>query len=147
MDKRLYRSRADKVIGGVCGGLGDYFNVDPAFIRIIAVLLVFAKGVGLLAYLIGWIIIPQEPVEESAATAESPQEKSPNKRSYSAWNKYLPGAILIIVGLFFILERYYWWWDIGQFWPLLLIGLGVYLILRMSPGHKEEDHANESSQV
>lgn len=147
MDKRLYRSRADKVLGGVCGGLAEYFNVDPTFIRIVAVLLVFAKGVGLLAYLIAWIIVPRQPVDESGAVVESSGEKSPDKPSYSPWNKYIPGAILIIIGLFFILEQNYWWWDIERFWPVLLIGLGLYLILRMNHGHKKEDHVNESSQV
>jgi phage shock protein C len=147
VDKRLYRSRTDKVLGGVCGGLAEYFNVDPTFIRIIAVLLVFAKGVGLLAYLIAWIIIPREAVDESGVVVESSDEKSPDKPSYSPWNKYIPGAILIIIGLFFILEQNYWWWDIERFWPVLLIGVGLYLILRMNQGHKKEGHANESSQV
>ncbi len=147
MDKRLCRSRTDKVLGGVCGGLGEYFNVDPTFIRIIAVLLVFAKGVGFLAYLIAWIIIPREPVGESGEAVQSSDEKSPEKRSYSPWNKYIPGVILIIIGLFFILEQNYWWWDIERFWPLLLIGVGLLLIFRMNQGHKKEDHVNESSQV
>jgi phage shock protein C len=90
VDKRLYRSRTDKVLGGVCGGLAEYFNVDPTFIRIIAVLLVFAKGVGLLAYLIAWIIIPREAVDESGVVVESSDEKSTDNPSYSPWNKYIP---------------------------------------------------------
>lgn len=147
MDKRLYRSRTDKVIGGVCGGLGEYFNVDPTFIRIIAVLLVFAKGVGFLAYLIAWIIIPREPVAEGGEAVQPSDEKSPDKPSYSSWNKYVPGAILIIIGLFFIMEQQYWWWDIERFWPVLLIGAGLLLIFRMNQGNKKEDHVNESSQV
>jgi phage shock protein C len=147
VDKRLYRSRTDKVLGGVCGGLGEYFNVDPTFIRIIAVLLVFAKGVGLLAYFIAWLIIPRVPVDENGVVVESTDDKSPEKPSYSPWNKYLPGAILIVIGLFFIMEQHYWWWDIERFWPLLLIGAGLLLIFRMNQGPKKEDHVNESSQI
>jgi phage shock protein PspC (stress-responsive transcriptional regulator) len=49
------------MIGGVCGGLGDYFDIDPTLVRILAVSAVLFAGTGVLAYIIGWIIIPQEP--------------------------------------------------------------------------------------
>ena len=58
-DKRLYKSNTNKVIGGVCGGLGEYFGIDPVIFRIIAVLLIFAHGAGLLIYLIAWICMPK----------------------------------------------------------------------------------------
>ncbi len=57
MSKKLYLSQTDKKIGGVCGGLGEYLDVDPTIIRIIWALLIFS-GVGLLAYLIAWLVIP-----------------------------------------------------------------------------------------
>ena len=57
--KRLYRSRKDKRIGGVCGGLGEYLSIDPTLIRLIWVLLALS-GVGILAYFIAWIIIPEK---------------------------------------------------------------------------------------
>jgi phage shock protein C len=60
-DKRLYRSRTDRKIAGICGGLGAYFNVDPVFFRLLWVLLAIAGGTGLLAYLICWLVIPLEP--------------------------------------------------------------------------------------
>lgn len=56
--KRLYRSEKDRMIGGVCGGIAKYFDLDPVLIRVIAVVLLFISGAGLLAYLILWIIIP-----------------------------------------------------------------------------------------
>lgn len=59
--KRLYRSKNDKIIGGVCAGIAKYFDVDPTLIRLVAILLVIFGGTGLLAYLIAWIIIPLEP--------------------------------------------------------------------------------------
>ena len=60
MKKRVYRTRKpDKIIGGVCGGIGEYFNVDPTFIRLLWVLFTFAYGSGVLAYIIAWIIIPE----------------------------------------------------------------------------------------
>jgi phage shock protein C len=63
MAKRLYRSRDEKMIGGVCGGLAQYLDVDPTLIRVLwVVVTVMGAGTGLLAYLILWVLIPQEPV-------------------------------------------------------------------------------------
>lgn len=62
--KRLYRSRKDRVLGGVCGGLGDYLNIDPVIIRIVLVFMIFTVG-GILIYLIAWILIPNEPAGSS----------------------------------------------------------------------------------
>ncbi|MDD1678518.1 MAG: PspC domain-containing protein [Methanomicrobiales archaeon] len=58
--KILYRSRRDRIIAGVCGGLGEYFAVDPNIIRIIW-LLFGLTGTGIVAYILAWIIIPEEP--------------------------------------------------------------------------------------
>jgi len=59
--KRLYRSRTDRKIAGVCGGLGKYFNMDPVIFRIVWVALVLGFGAGLIAYLIFWLVVPEEP--------------------------------------------------------------------------------------
>jgi len=59
--KRLFRSRKDRILGGVCGGMGSYFNLDPVLVRVVWAVLLFAAGVGFLAYIIAWIIIPEEP--------------------------------------------------------------------------------------
>ncbi len=60
--KRLYRSRSDKVLGGVCAGIGNYFEVDPVVVRLLWVIVtLFSLGLGLLAYIIAWIIVPEEP--------------------------------------------------------------------------------------
>ena len=59
--KRLYRSGKDKILGGVCGGLGEYFNIDPVVIRLFWVFFSLAYGAGVLAYLIAWLIIPRNP--------------------------------------------------------------------------------------
>lgn len=62
--KRLYRSRTNRVLGGVCAGIGNYMNVDPVLIRVAWVVGFFALGLGFLAYLISWIIIPDEPYQQ-----------------------------------------------------------------------------------
>lgn len=60
--KRLYRSRKDKVLGGVCGGIAEYLSVDPVVVRLVgAIVVLISMGMGILAYLIAWIIIPEEP--------------------------------------------------------------------------------------
>lgn len=58
--KRLYRSRTDRKIAGVCGGLGKYFNMDPVIFRIVWVALALGAGVGIIAYLIFWLAVPEE---------------------------------------------------------------------------------------
>ena len=59
--KRLYRTRANRVFAGICSGVGIYFNVDPVIVRLLWVIFTFAGGAGLLAYIIAWIIVPEEP--------------------------------------------------------------------------------------
>ena len=59
--KKLYRSRTDKILFGVCGGIAQYFHIDASLVRLLFVLLTFASGLGIVLYIIGAIIIPEEP--------------------------------------------------------------------------------------
>ena len=59
--KRLYRSGNDKLLGGVCGGIAEYLGVDPVLIRLLWVIFILVWGIGILAYIIAWIIIPRNP--------------------------------------------------------------------------------------
>lgn len=59
--KRLYRSGKEKILAGVCGGIAEYFNVDPTIIRILWVLFSLGYGSGILAYIIAWFIVPKNP--------------------------------------------------------------------------------------
>ncbi|MCU0512433.1 MAG: PspC domain-containing protein [Anaerolineae bacterium] len=61
--KRLYRSRTDKKIGGVCAGLADYFHVDPTLVRILFAILAFTTGSGVLLYVVLWMVMPQAPAD------------------------------------------------------------------------------------
>ena len=62
MNKRLYRSGKERILGGVCGGIGEYFDVDPTIIRLLYILFVLASfGVAILFYFIAWFIIPRNP--------------------------------------------------------------------------------------
>jgi phage shock protein C len=84
MEKRLYRSRKDRMLFGVCGGLAEYFNIDPVIIRVIFIITIFFGGLGILAYVILAIVVPlessqsteprqtiRENVEEMRQTAEN----------------------------------------------------------------------------
>lgn len=74
--KRLYRSKNERILGGVCGGLGDHLNVDPTVIRLIwAVISLLSLGTGLLIYIIAWILIPEEGTADPSLTAKEPQHQ------------------------------------------------------------------------
>ncbi len=59
MDRKLYLSDTNKKLGGVCGGMGEYFGIDPTIVRLLWFLSIFLSGFGLLAYLIAWIVMPR----------------------------------------------------------------------------------------
>ncbi len=58
MQKQLYRSNTNRVLGGVCGGIGEYFNIDPVLIRLAFVIAIFGFGMSLIVYPILWLVIP-----------------------------------------------------------------------------------------
>ena len=60
MERKLFRSTENRILGGVCAGLGEYFDIDPTIVRLVSLALFFAAGSGLLCYVIGWIIIPKK---------------------------------------------------------------------------------------
>jgi phage shock protein C len=132
MQRRLYRSTTDKYIGGVCGGLAEYFNVDPALVRIIFALMLFASGFGLLAYIVLWIAVRHRPASEPI---------QPETQVRPVWGRYLPGALLIFLGLIFLVHENWRWFDLDfyfeRFWPLLLVGLGLLLVLYHGNGHEK----------
>ena len=72
--KRLYRSKTERLLGGVCGGIGQYYDTDPNLIRILwVVLTLLSVGIGVIAYIVAWIIIPEE-LEERADIVSVTQE-------------------------------------------------------------------------
>lgn len=63
MAKKLYRSRTDRKISGVCGGLAKYFDIDPVIVRVIAVVSIFVTGVSIIAYIVMALVVPLENSE------------------------------------------------------------------------------------
>ena len=140
--KKLYRSRKNKVIAGGCGGVAEYFNVDPVLIRLIAVLFFFTGGASLIAYIVGVIIMPKEPWEPIPNSPTTPTQNEPppvQTESLGNVGSLIIGVVMIVFGMHFLLRRipffhpYYWWfWDMGwhYFWPSILIIIGLLVIYR-----------------
>lgn len=141
MERRLYKSRKEKMIAGVAGGIAEYFDVDPVLVRIGFVVLGFLHGVGVLAYIILWIVMPAGKLVpapaggadfSSAFDAPAAPESAPassaesTKRSNNA--AFIGGSLLIGLGLLFLLDNLFPVFDFGELWPLLLIMLGGGLL-------------------
>jgi phage shock protein C len=124
--QRLYRSRRERMIAGVCGGLAQYFNVDPVIVRVAFVALGLATGVGLLAYIVLALVVPERPNDElepvgSASSVHGGAE-------VLAYILVFVGAMALInnLGVFRLLSSFAG--DI--FWPFVLIGIGALLLAR-----------------
>jgi len=131
---RLYRSNTDKVIGGVSGGLAKYLSVDPVLIRVAFVLLTLFGGGGILIYIVMWIAIPAERINYQAAfdktehpEAETTEKAVPVKTDQSN-TALIAGVILIILGMLFLADRLIPFYNLRDFWPVVLIAVGVLII-------------------
>lgn len=127
--KRLYKSRKEKMIDGVCGGIAEYANVDPTIIRLIFFLLIFAGGAGIILYLIAMIIMPRKSFEETEKTEEETvkevTEEENRKVVSPESSKIILAAIIIIIGIFLLLNAFLpaGWFSLS--WKILL---GVVLV-------------------
>lgn len=133
MARRLFRSTQNKMIGGVCGGLAEYFETDPSLIRIAAVALFFAGGVGLIAYIVAWIILPKaDSMSQLAGAGLSMQSSGVSSTSRDGnrfWSTYFPGLLLITLGTIFLLREMFYWIDWDDVWPVILILAGAGIII------------------
>jgi phage shock protein C len=154
MADRLFRSRDDRMVAGVAGGLAEMWDADPALIRIIwAVLIIFTGGVALLVYIVMAIVVPEadDSIPAPAATTVAPSDAplsaasgwatppSTNAEARAARRAaraerggisggLILGAFLVLLGLFFLAREYLPSIDFDWFWPLVLVGVGVALL-------------------
>jgi phage shock protein PspC (stress-responsive transcriptional regulator) len=156
VENKLYRSRTERMLFGVCGGLGKYLGIDPTIIRIILVLLVFCGGIGLLAYIVMSFLVPleasqkstprgvvEENVEDIRETATklgneirdtfAGKEKTTEEiAQVQARRRSALGIVIIVIGVICLLGAlnifnwFKWWGGIGA---LVLIAIGVLLIV------------------
>lgn len=117
----LRRSRTDRVLGGVAGGIARYFGVDPILIRLGFVLLVIAGGSGILIYLIAWLIIPEEEEEGAERETAGPAMDA-------ATTRLVLGGALIAIGGILLASRFIPYFS-RVFWPLVFIVAGAAVIM------------------
>ncbi|MFH2069517.1 MAG: PspC domain-containing protein [Candidatus Omnitrophota bacterium] len=137
MEKRLYRSPTERRIAGICGGLAEYFNVDPVLVRVIFVVLFLLSGIGLLAYIILWLVLPVRKKEEGTVEVITPggreevvSEPSKTEESVRVMKKHnlFGGIILLGLGVIFLAENFLPVCRLNRFWPLLLIIVGLAIL-------------------
>ncbi|MHC1708275.1 MAG: PspC domain-containing protein [Bacteroidales bacterium] len=142
--RKLYRSQTDSVIAGVCGGLAEYFDIDPVLVRVIFVLLLIFGGGGFLVYVILWIVTPKKPLifdhsgfstyqkENTGPSAEDIQDSTNETMSDPKVYKYrgslIGGMILLTLGVLFLMDELIPYLDFGKLWPVILIVVGIILI-------------------
>ena len=154
MNRRLYRSRTDTVIGGVAAGLANYLNADPALVRIAwAILIPLTGGAAFLAYVIAWIVVPEEPeggvaapAAETAgaadggtdatgtsgtpyaATSAAPAPAS-ESRDDAGRGALIVGIGLVLLGIWFLVREFLPPIDWSLVWPVVLIGVGALVLV------------------
>jgi phage shock protein C len=135
MAQKLYRSSNDKMIGGVAGGMAEYFNIDPVILRVLFVLLLFAWGASFFFYILLWIIVPLNPKHRFEFNSEfdlsSEETASFNERKkHTESRKNVFAGILITIGLIWLLGNMFPGFDVSWVLPLGLIGLGVFILYK-----------------
>jgi phage shock protein C len=152
MTKRLVRSRTDAVLGGVCGGLGEYFGVDSNLVRLIFIIFCALTGFGVLVYLAAWLIVPEidsgrsdlsdrvkEAADEIADRARSIGEGvRRGTRRPERGAAFFLGFALILLGVAFLLRNLgvVWirWFTFGMLWPVFPILIGLAFLWRCLRG-------------
>src|SRR5689334_108791 len=137
MRERLYRSRNDRMLFGVAGGMADWLDIDPAIVRLVWALLILAGGVGLLLCIVAAIVIPEAPI--GAATAGTVgagadpaglASTGPRPMRRGSGNAAMVfGLILVVLGAWFLLRRFMPALDMSWVMPGALIVIGLVLIV------------------
>jgi phage shock protein C len=163
MNEHLYRSRDDRMIAGVAGGLAEIWDADPSLIRIVWALLIFLTGgIALLVYIVMAIVVPEEDIVHAtpetpapgategtetdtaaaaAAAAAPPVDRREARRAARAARRaarrdrgpssagIVIGGLLIVIGGVFFVRQFLPQFTFDWFWPLILVGLGVVLLV------------------
>jgi phage shock protein C len=115
----LRRSQSERVLAGVCGGIGRYLGVDPVLLRIAFVILALANGLGLIAYVVAWVAIPEERPGQPLGPAPEARRET---------GRLVLGGALVVLGLVLLLDRLAPNLD-ELFWPVAVVAVGVAIML------------------
>ncbi len=139
--KHLSKSRKNKMFTGVCGGIAEYFDVDPVLVRIIFIVFTIFGGFAVLAYIIGAIIIPyppQEPGELAAVSSPAPVPPPPPTEAHNN-GALIVGVLLMVLGAYFLMRNIplfhdFYWLIHGHIHdyivPAILIMIGTALLIK-----------------
>ena len=130
-NKRLERDLQNKVLGGVCSGLGNYFDMDPTFWRVLFFFLFFFGCSGLLIYIILWIVMPAKQIQLNGGSVVQDAEivtDNPSGPKKGVGNM-TAGLVLICIGAISLLARYIPQISWRTAWPIILIVIGIILII------------------
>lgn len=139
MEKKLQRDTRNKAIGGVCSGLGNYFDIDASLVRLLFVFMFLCASVGFWLYIILWVVMPADQSiqgetsnfvsSEDGTTEISSESQSNGLITSKSKGSLVAGLILIGIGVIGLLHRYIpeISWDTA--WPIMLIALGLFLII------------------
>jgi phage shock protein C len=128
--KKLYRSGIDRMVAGVCAGVADYFAIDPTIVRVLWFLASFIGGIGVAAYIISLILIPENP--EHIGVPDSEKKRSPNPGLVIGIGIVCFGLLMLFKGPSPFRWNYAWpfvWFGWEFMWSILLIGLGAWFIV------------------
>lgn len=123
--RRLYRSNLDKIISGVSGGLGVYFEIDSLLIRVLFVVTTLGWGIGLLAYIILWIAMPRENSWREDAEFSQP---ALNENIQKSSRRSVFAVILILTGVIILLKNFIANFDIEYIIAVVIMAIGVYIL-------------------
>lgn len=142
MKSTLQRDVKNKVIAGVCSGLGNYFKLDPVFFRLFFLIIMFYGGGGLLLYILLWILLPQAEYNWANTTLNSENEKEEiNTDSTDTTN--VPIALLLLsAGILLLINNIVPGFNLKKLWPIILIVIGVGIIL----GYNKNKNSKNNQQ-
>jgi len=135
MNKKLYRSNSDKMIGGVCAGIGEYFDLDATLVRLGFVLLSLAYGGGIIAYIVFLLVVPERPADEVYEKPADVYDEDGNKVvpiAKEKKTKQIIGIGLLAFGIILLGENIIPWFDRNILFAIGIIAAGGYLLARPS---------------
>lgn len=130
MGKRLSRSAQNGIVAGVCSGIAEYLEIDTTIVRLIWVLSIFT-GIGVIAYIICWLIMPENNYDSSLSTPPYPSDSEAEISSSekSERTKKTIAITLIIFGIILFLNNFQWF-DLHLLFPIGCIVFGFYILIK-----------------